>query len=172
MTDDKLLEEELQRSQNYEALKSTVKSEVGGEVAAKAERKTRSDSNRITDIASNMREKAVDEIVETENEVELGRSLARVSQIVDYVFFLIYGLLVIRLLLALFAARSGNGFVQFIYSVTDLFYAPFKGIVASPSVEGGFTLSLPIIIALIVYGLLHLAINGLLRIFVHRKTEV
>ena len=172
MTDEKLLQDELQRGQNYEALKSTVKAEVGGEVAAQAERNAGSESNRIDRIASNMREKAVDEIVETEREVEVGRTLARVSQIVDYFFFLIYGLLMIRLLLALFAARQGNTFVQFIYSVTDLIYAPFKGIVPSPSVEGGFTLSLPIIIALVVYALLHLAINGLLRIFVHRKTEV
>jgi hypothetical protein len=172
MTDDKLLQDEVQRSQNYEALKSTVKSEVGGEVAAKAERQTESESHRVAEIASNMREKAVDEIVSTEREVELGRTLARVSQVVDYFFFLIYGLLAVRLLLALFAARQGNAFVQFIYSVTDLIYAPFRGIVPSPSVEGGFTLSLPIIIALVVYGLLHLAINGLLRIFVHRKTEV
>lgn len=172
MADEKLLQDELQRANNYEALKSNVKTEVGGEIAARAERQRISEANRIENIAANMREKAVDEIVETENEVERGRFLARISQFVDYAFFLIYGLLVIRLLLTLFAARQSNGFVQFIYSITNLFYAPFKGIVPSVSAEGGFTLSLPIIIALVVYGLIHLAINGLLRIFVHRKTEV
>jgi uncharacterized protein YggT (Ycf19 family) len=74
--------------------------------------------------------------------------------------------------MALFAARSSAGFVQFIRSVTDPFYAPFQGIVASPSTPEGFTLALPIVIALVVYMLLHMAINGLLRMFVHRKTEV
>ncbi len=172
MTDEKLLQDELQRAKNYEAIKSTVKSEVGGEIVAQTERTTNVEANRIENVAANMREKAVNEIVQTENEVMRGLFLARISQIVDYAFLLIYGLLIIRLCLTLLAARQSNGFVQFIYSVTDVIYAPFKGIVPSLSVEGGFTLALPIVIALIVYALLHLAINGLLRIFVHRKTEV
>lgn len=171
MIDEKLLQDELQRTQNYEAIKSTVKSEVGGEIVAQTERTTNVEANRIENVASNMRQKAVDEIVETENEVTRGRFLARISQFVDYGFFLIYGLLTIRLVLTLLSARQSNGFVQFIYSVTDVIYAPFKGIVPSPSVEG-VTLALSIVIALIAYALLHLAINGLLRIFVHRKTEV
>jgi YggT family protein len=92
--------------------------------------------------------------------------------VIDYLFGLLYGLLAIRLVLSLLAARSDNGFVQFIVSVTDPFYSPFKGIVSSPTVEGGHTLVLPLIIALIAYALLHAAINGLLRMFIHRKTEI
>ena len=171
MLDDKLAQEEAQRTANYEAIKTNVKSEVGGEIVAEAERPTRRDSAAIDDIAGNMRQKAVNEVVETEREVERGRSLARVSQVIDYIFFIIYGLLAIRLMLALFAAKSSADFVQFIRTVTDPFYAPFKGIMDSPSVDG-YTLALPIIVALVVYMLLHFAINGLLRIFVHRKTTV
>lgn len=171
MVDDKLLQDEAQRAYNYEAVKSEVKSEVGAEIAARADA-SNADDGRINNIAGGMRQKAINEVVETENEVERGRSLARVSQVVDYLFYVVYSLLTIRLLLALFAARQSAGFVQFIYSVTDPLYAPFKGIVPSPSVEGGFTLALPIVIALVVYALLHFGINGLLRIFVHRKTEI
>lgn len=172
MVDDKLEQDELQRSANYEAIKSTVKSEVGGEIAAEAQVPTSAESNEIDRIAGDMRQKAVHEVVETENEVERGRVVARISQVIDYIFFVVYGLLTIRLLLALFAARSGNDFVQFIRNITDPFYAPFKGIVASPSTSEGFTLALPIVIALVVYILLHMAINGILRMFVHRKTTV
>jgi uncharacterized protein YggT (Ycf19 family) len=171
MVDNKLAQDEAQRAYNYEAVKSEVKSDVGGEIAARADQTGAADS-RINDVASNMRGKAIDEVVQTDREVERGRVLARVSQVVDYAFYVIYGLLTIRLLLALFAARQGNGFVQFINSVTNPFYAPFKGIVPSPSTAEGFTLALPIIIALVVYMLIHLAINGLLRIFAHRKTEI
>jgi len=171
MVDDKLLQDEAQRAGNYEAVKSQVKSEVGAEIAARADQSS-AEAPRIDNIAGGMRQKAVNEVVETENEIERGRALARVSQVVDYIFYLIYGLLAIRLMLALFAARQSAGFVQLIYSVTDPLYAPFRGIVPSLSVDGGFTLALPIIMAIIVYLLLHLAINGLLRIFVHRKTEV
>ena len=133
---------------------------------------TRAQAAEIDEISTHMREKAINEVVDTEREVERGRAVARVSQVVDYIFFLIYGLLLIRLLLALFAARSDNGFVQFIRGISDLFYAPFRGIVASPTTPEGYTLALPIVIALVVYLLLHLAVNGLLRMFVHRKTEV
>jgi uncharacterized protein YggT (Ycf19 family) len=172
MIDDKLEIDELEREANYEAIKSSVKGEVGGEIAAVAQVPTRGEAQRIDNIAVHMRQKAVDEVIETEHEVERGRALARVSQVVDYIFFLIYGLLVIRLLLALMAARSEAGFVQFIRTISDPFYAPFRGIVASPSTPEGFTLALPIVIALVVYIVLHMAINGLLRMFVHRKTEV
>ncbi|MCW5961578.1 MAG: YggT family protein [Pyrinomonadaceae bacterium] len=171
MIDNKLEQEEAQRTANYEAVKSEVKSEVGGEIAVEAERSTPGEQAEIDKMAGNMRRKAVNELVETENEVELSRTLARFSQVVDYIFFVIYGLLTMRLLLALFAARSSADFVQFIRAITDPFYAPFRGIVASPSVDG-FTLALPIVIAIIAYMLLHLAIIGFLRIFAHRKTAV
>ena len=172
MTDDKLAQEEALRTANYEAIKTEVKSEVGGEIAAVAEHPTPAENKRVADIADHMRTKAVDEVVDTEREVERGRLMARISQVVDYIFFVIYGLLTIRLLLELFAARNSAGFVKFIKSATGIFYAPFAGITDSPSTPEGFTLALPIIIAIIAYFVLHMAINGLLRIFAHRKTEV
>ena len=172
MVDDKLERDEMQRAANYEAIKSDVKSEVGGEIAAEAHVATPSQADRVEQIAGDMRQSAVNEVVQTEREVQRGRFVARISQIVDYLFFLVYGLLVIRLLLALFAARASAGFVQFIRNISDPLYAPFKGIVASPSTEEGFTLALPIVVAIVVYMLLHLAINGLLRIFAHRKVEI
>lgn len=172
MTDNKLEIDEARRAANYEAIKSEVKSEVGSEIAYEARAVTPAQANDIDAVADSMREKAVTEVVQTEREVERGRFVARISQVVDYVFFLVYGLLTIRLLLALFAARSGAGFVQFIRTVTDPIYAPFKGIVASPTTPEGFTLALPIVIAIVAYMLLHLAINGLLRMIAHRKVEV
>ena len=172
MVDNKLAQDEAQRAANYETVKSTVESEVNAEIAAEANRKTVSQAQAVENIADDMRRKAVTEVAETETEVERGRFFARLSQFVDYVFFIIYGLLTIRLLLELFAARESAGFVKFIKSVTGIFYAPFEGIAPSPTASGGFTLALPIIVAIVVYMLLHLAINGLLRIFVHRKTTV
>lgn len=171
MVDNKLAQEEAQRAATYEAVKTDVQSEVGGEIAARAERENASQAGRIENVAGNMRDKAVDEVVQTEREVERARVMARISQVVDYVFFLIYGLLGIRLLLELFAARESAGFFQFIKTATNPFYAPFRGLVPTLSNEG-FKLALPIIVALVVYMLLHLAINGLLRMFAHRKVEI
>lgn len=171
MVDNKLAQEEAQRAATYEAVKTDVQSEVGGEIAYRAERADASQAGRIEHVAGNMREKAVDEVVQTEREIERGRVMARVSQVVDYLFFIVYGLLTLRFLLELFGARENAGFFQFIRSVTNPFYAPFKGLVASPSADG-FTLALPIVFALVAYMLLHLAINGLLRILAHRKVSI
>lgn len=170
--DNKLLQEEIQRGAQYENLKTGVKADVNAEVADRAAVKNEVDGGRIENLAEGFREKAVDEIVETDREVERARGLARVSQFIDYGFYVVYALLTIRLVLALFAARQTNDFVQFIKAITDPFYAPFRGIMPSISAEGGFTLALPIVFALIIYALLHLGINGLLRIFAHRKVEI
>ncbi len=172
MIDNKLELEEAQRTANYEALKSDVRSEVGGKIAAGAEYGDAGNAAKINNIAGNIRHKAVTEYEQTDREVERGRVFARISQVIDYVFFVIYGLLAIRLLLELFAARENAGFFKFIKSATGFLYAPFAGIMASPTTKEGYTLALPIIVAIIVYMLLHLAINGLLRMFVHRKTAV
>lgn len=172
MKDDKLAADEARRAVGHEVVKAEIESEVNAEIAARADRTTRPEAQQMESIAGELRAKAVDEVVETEREVERARGLARISQVVDYIFYVIYALLAIRLLLALFAARRSAGFVQFIYNVTDPFYAPFRGIVASPTAEGGYTLALPIVIALVVYALLHLGINGLLRLIAHRKTEI
>ena len=99
------------------------------------------------------------------------RSAARLSQYIDYAFYLVYALLAMRLVLALIAARPTSGFVQFINGVTYPLYVPFRGIVPSPTAEG-FTLALPVAIAILVYMLLHAGINGVLRLTAHRKTTI
>jgi len=172
MDDDKLAIEEARRAGQHGSVKAQAEGEVQAEIAEHAARTAPPDQARVGQVAEEFRAKAVDEVVETEREVERARGVARVSQVVDYVFYVIYALLGMRFLLALLAARSSAGFVRFIVAVTNPFYRPFQGIVASPSTDSGHTLMLPLIIAIIVYLLLHLGINGLLRIIAHRKTAV
>lgn len=170
--DDKLAAEEARRSVQHETVKAQVEGEVQSEIADSASQPASGEPQRIQQVAGEFRSKAVDEVIDTEREVERGRGAARVSQIVDYIFYVIYALLAMRFLLALLAARSTAGFVQFIVTVTNPFYAPFRGIVASPRTDEGHTLLLPIVIAIIAYVLLHLAINGVLRMLAHRKTQI
>lgn len=170
--DDKLASEEARRSVQHESVKAQVEGEVQAEIADQAQAPAAGESQRIQQVAGQFRSKAVNEVIDTEREVERGRGAARVSQIIDYIFYVIYGLLAMRFLLALLAARSTAGFVQFIVTITNPFYAPFKGIVSSPSTNEGHTLLMPIIVAIIAYVLLHLAINGILRMLAHRKTEI
>lgn len=169
MTDDKLIMDEAKRAANYEAVKGTVEADAAGQIAYRA----RAGRSRDVDgLAADLHADAVNEIAETHSEVERGRAAARVSQVVDYMFFLIYGLLATRLLLELFAAREGVAFFKFIKALTDPIYWPFKGLVPSLSTPDGFSLELSIIVALFVYALLHMAINGLLRMAAHRKVAI
>ena len=173
MSDDKLAIDEARRAAQHESVKSQVEGEVQAEIGERAAVKAApGETHRIDQVAGEFRSKAVNEVVDTEREVGRSRSLARVSQVVDYIFWVIYALLGMRFLLALLAARSSAGFVQFIVTVSNPFYAPFRGIVASPSTDQGHTLLLPIVVAIIAYALLHLGINALLRMFAHRKTQI
>ena len=172
MQDDKLAADEARRLAQHEALKAGVEGDVNAEIAARADRTTRPEAARMEQVAGEFRGKAINEVVETEREVDRARGMARISQVVDYIFYVIYALLAIRFLLALLAARRSAGFVQFIYTISDPFYAPFRGIVAEPTAEGGARFALSILLAIVVYAVLHLGINGLLRLVAHRKTEI
>ena len=173
MDDEKLALDEARRASQHEAVKADVEGQVQSEISQKAsERRTTGETEKIEHVASDFRSRAVDEVVDTEREVQRSRGVARISQVVDYIFYVIYALLGMRFLLALMAARSSAGFVQFIVAVSNPFYAPFRGIVASPSTDQGHTLLLPVVVAIISYVLLHLLLNALLRMLAHRKTQI
>ena len=172
MEDDKLAADEARRELQHESVKAEIQADVDSEIAARADRTTPREARAMEEVAGEFRAKAVDEVVETEREVERARGAARVSQFIDYAFYVIYALLGMRFFLNLLGAKQGAGFVQFINTVTDPFYAPFKGIVPTPATAEGFRLALPILVALIAYLLLHLGINALLRLLAHRKTEI
>ena len=171
MEDNKSTADEARRAVQYASMKSRVERDVNAGIAERAEHTTSAEVQEMDKVAGRFRGKAIKEVVGTDREVRRARGLARVSQVVDYVFYVVYALLAIRLVLALIAARSSNGFVQFIQAVTDPFYSVFRGIVASPS-AGGYTLVLPIVIAIIVYAMCHVGITRLLRLIAHRKTEI
>jgi uncharacterized protein YggT (Ycf19 family) len=171
MTTDKLEDDEARQAASRDAVKSRIETRVNAEISGEAAATT-GEHARVVEVAAQLRHRAIDETVEGERVIGRARTAARGSQFLDYAFCVVYALLAIRLVLALIGARSGNGFVQFIRAVTDPFYAPFRGIVASPTAAGGFTLALPIVIALIAYMMLHAAINGMLRMIGHRKTAI
>ena len=127
---------------------------------------------RIDALAGRLRGKAIANVAETEDEIERQRRFARLRQFVDYAFGLVYGLLALRFLLALIDARRGTGFVHFVNAVTAPLYAPFRGILPTPTVEQGYAFSSSILLAIVVYALIHFAVKGLLRIVGRRSTEL
>jgi hypothetical protein len=89
--------------------------------------------------------------------------LARIGRIVDYLFGVLYALLLVRFALELFGARTGAGFFQMIRGLTDVFYAPFRGLFATTTIDTGHFVW-PLIVAVLGYMLLHAGIRGLLRL--------
>jgi len=170
---DTLANEDARRALQHGSVKSNVVSDVNAEIAGRvSEPPPPAAARKIEAVAGTFRDHAVDDVVDSERAVRRSRGVARLSQFIDYAFFLIYALLAIRFVLVLVAARSTSGFVQFIASVTDPFYAPFKGIVASTEASPGHTLMLPLLVALGAYVVLHVAINRLLRLVTLRKTAI
>lgn len=172
MLEDDVAIADAREAARLEAMKAEVGRDVRAEIGGRAAGSSTADRARVSEVAADMRRSAIDETVHTERKIGQARTAARGSQFLDYAFYMLYTLLGVRLVLALIAADSGNGFVQFISTITNPFYAPFRGIVGSPSTEGGNTLVYPIVIAIVVYAILHVAINGLLRMVGSRKTSI
>ena len=169
--DNKLAMDEARRASQHETVKSQVREGVQSEIAKSADDLRRDDRAETDAVAEKLKHKAVKEVVDTESEVERARGVARISQVIDYLFYVLYGILSLEIILELIGARGSSGFKMFIDTLAAPFLAPFRGLVPDPG-SGRFQFRMSYIVALIVYILLHLAVNGLLRIFVHKKTEV
>lgn len=170
MSDDKVLVDEARRTTQHRRVKEQIQRDVDAEIEADAPRLR--DEDAVARVGAELRGRALEEVHDTEHEVQRGRHTARVSQVVNYLFGIVYALLGIRLLLALIAARPGAGFSQAIRGITDPLLAPFTGILPNLTTPDGYTLALPVLFAILMYGVLHLAVRGLLRLIGERKTHV
>ena len=169
--DAKLAIDEADRAARYQAVKGQAREEMQEEVARQTRRSDDRHQAETAAIGDHLKQKAVTELVDTETEIERGRVAARVSQVVDYVFYLIYSLIGLEILLELLGARETSGFKHFIDAVTYPLLMPFQRLM--PEVASGrFAFKISYVFALFVYLLLHLALNGLLRMLAHRKTEI
>lgn len=70
--------------------------------------------------------------------------------------------LVIRLLLKLFGASTGNSFVNFVYTITDYVVTPFKGIIANIKINSNSLFEPATVIALIIIAFIAWIIMSLL----------
>ena len=169
--DDKLAADEARRVSQHEAVKGAVSNDVHTEVVAHADASTPREAAAAEALGRDFKQQAIAEVVETENEVQRAKGAARISQIVDYIFYLIYGIIGLEIILELLGARESAGFKKLIDTLAAPFLAPFEGLMPDPS-RGPFRLALSYIMALVVYLLIHIAITGFLRMMAHRKVAV
>lgn len=89
------------------------------------------------------------------------------SYLVYFIFGLLEVLLAFRFVFKLLGANPSTGFVDFIYSLSSIFVAPFAGIFSTSSTEGDVTTSIfepATLVALIVYAVLAWGIVALIRV--------
>lgn len=92
--------------------------------------------------------------------------LGTLRRLIIFIFGLIQGLILLRIILLLLAARQGNGLVNAIYDISDVFVAPFVGILRVDRISSGATgLDVAAIVALVGWSILELIILGLVRVF-------
>jgi uncharacterized protein YggT (Ycf19 family) len=172
MTDESMLsDDQSRRLARYEAVKGKVQQDVNAEIANSADHFEKDEHAQAAAVGGQLKRKALDDVINTDAELERSKGIARVSQIIDYLFYLVYGLISLQIVLDLLGARRGNGFRNFIDTICSPLLAPFNSLMPSVG-SGNFQLRLSYVFALIVYLLLHLAINGLLRLLAHRKTQI
>ena len=99
-------------------------------------------------------------IVVTETDPDVG--VSRAQQVVYLLAGILNGLLVIRLVLALFGANPANAFANFIYTITNPFVAPFRGLFGYQLAVGQARFEIETLVAIIVYSLIAFAIGRLI----------
>lgn len=96
----------------------------------------------------------------------------KAKKIVYFIFGILEVLFAFRLIFKILGANPESTFVSVIYSITNLFIAPFNGIFRSAVTNGIETkavLEPPLLIAMVVYALLALGIAKIIEIARARK---
>lgn len=100
------------------------------------------------------------ETVQRSRDTISGAVVAR--RVIWYIAGIIIILLALRIVLLLLAANQGNGFVDFIYSLSSIFASPFYGIFGYTPHYGEFYFEISSVVAIAVYALVAW---GLARLF-------
>lgn len=129
------------------------------------------ESAEMADLARAIKQKSFNDVAQMDKVRGRKRITTRISQVIDYAFYLTCGLISLQLMLELMGARSDNQIVQLIAALTTPLLSPFKQIVATPA-AGAYQIQLSYLFALAFYLLLNLAINGGLRLITNRKVIV
>lgn len=92
------------------------------------------------------------------------------TAVLEKILFLIFSLIelviVLRIVLLLLAARQGNDLVQGIYNLSEIFVAPFRGILRIDEVQAGIAaLDFGAIVALVGWLIIEVVVIAIVRLF-------
>jgi len=95
----------------------------------------------------------------------------RAYETIYVIFAIVAGAIFIRVLLKVLGANTAVAFTQFMYGVTDPFLAPFHGILPT-FVSGRMILETSALFAILIYGLIGIALARLVAIMFMRDVTV
>jgi hypothetical protein len=154
--------DEERRLSSHQEVKASIDDDVNARIKSESARVKPEESAQLAGVARELKQRSVQEAGETERELGRGRTAARTSQVVDYLFFLIYGVIGLQFLLRLMGARSGNGFVQFIASISWPLAGTIRADCGNAVIRSNAT---PVVLSVRAYCLYcaSFAINGMFR---------
>jgi hypothetical protein len=109
------------------------------------------------------------EVRTTEHEAGREQRVAtfKATQMIWLLLGLLEGVLALRVVFKLIAVNADNTFAKLLYSVTDLFVAPFASLTGAPA-AGGMILEISTVIAMIVYFLIAWGIERVVYVLFYR----
>jgi uncharacterized protein YggT (Ycf19 family) len=167
----KLAADEARRSTEHASMKSELAGAANDAIAREARHELADERAEVAAVGRQLEHRAVREVGETEREVSRTRWSARAAQIVDYLFMVIYLLVVIQIVLEASGARDSNGFKGLMDTLSYPFLAPIRGLFADPSI-GEYRFMFSDLAALALWIVVHLMIRGLLRVIGRRQTTL
>lgn len=88
------------------------------------------------------------------NVTDSDQPINKVSQVIWFIVGVISSLLLLRFVLALLGANPANAFANFIYELSNVFVAPFRGLLQVSAVEYGVArFEIETLVAIAVYAL-------------------
>jgi hypothetical protein len=94
------------------------------------------------------------------------------ARAIYFVFGVIIAFILLRMILLLLAANQTNAFVDFVYSVSAVFVAPFFGIFSYTPAYGASVFEVSSLVAVVVYALLCWGLVALVTLGTHNRAEV
>jgi hypothetical protein len=93
-------------------------------------------------------------------------ALTQVRRVVGLLFGVVVTLIAIRFILLMLGANSGNALVDGIYSFTEIFVAPFRGVFSIDQVSpiGTSVIDFGALVAIVAWSLIALLVIAILRI--------
>lgn len=122
--------------------------------------------NELRNQELNRHEEKVDRNIEHHQAVNLGEkkrgiaaanqnsSVARIVNIIYFLFGALILLLAVRVILQLVGVNAANGFASFVYGLSAPFLALFASLVQNPTMVGTSVLEITTLIAMLVYTIL------------------